>query len=133
MSRKAQTTANDVPGKPFTKVIKVSGELDDSNLLEFKETVKKIIEGSDARVFIFNFSGLEFMGSSIVGYFLALQAKLAENKKQVFFTDCNQTIRDIITFVGLNRLISCCLNVDEAIKKAVPSDDRAKDKSKDNQ
>lgn len=116
MNRAIHITIEAMPGHSSAKIIKVAGELDETNLLKLQEMTDPLINDLENSVIIFNFDGLEFMSSSVVGYFAALHTKMHEANRKVIFTECNPTITDIITFVGLDRVIACHPTLKDAIK-----------------
>ena len=113
------TTANiiieDLPGYPGIKTIHASGELDESNLPELESAVSPLIQDSNSQTLIFNFNGLEFMSSKIIGYLAGLHTTLSSNNKKIILTEFDQTIFDILSLVGMDQIVECHKTMDEVI------------------
>lgn len=116
MNRSMNIIVESFPEHTSAKIITVTGELDDTNLSQLQEMIEPVLNDVHNTVIIFNFDGLEFMGSSVVGYFAELYNKMSDDNRKVIFTECNPTINDIITFVGLDRVIACHPHLKDAIK-----------------
>jgi len=116
MATQANIKVDTSTDRSSVKVINVSGELDESNLPELENVMNPLIKDENNKVIILNFNGLKFMGSKLIGMFAAMYATLNHSQRQIVFAEMNQTITDIVTFVGLNRIIPCYPTLDEALK-----------------
>lgn len=115
MPTTANITVEDLAGYPSAKVIRVVGELDESNLSDLENTVNPLIQNPDAQVIILNFSGLEFMSSKIIGYLAGLYTNLSHENKKMILTEFNQTIFDILSLVGMDQMVGCYGTMNDAI------------------
>lgn len=114
----ANITVNSLEGNHFIKVIHVSGELDETNLPQFEETINTLVLDPEIKVFIFNFMELKFINSKVIGYFAYLYTTLSKDKRRIIFASYNQTIKDILGLVGLDKLVESQATMDDAIEAA---------------
>ena len=118
MATTATITINSLEGNKSVKVIHVAGELDETNLPQFEGALTPLMEDKTVKVFIFNFMELRFINSKVIGYFAYLYTTLSKDKRRIIFASYNQTIRDILTLVGLDKLVESAPTLEEAIESA---------------
>ena len=118
MATTANITINSLEGNNTVKVIHVAGELDETNLPQFEAAIAPLMEDPSVKVFIFNFMELKFMNSKVIGYFAYLYTTLSKDKRRIIFASYNQTIHDILTLVGLDKLVESAATLDIAIQEA---------------
>ena len=118
MATTATITINSLEGNSAVKVIHVAGELDETNLPQFEGAITPLMEDPTVKVFIFNFMELRFMNSKVIGYFAYLYTTLSKDKRRIIFASYNQTIHDILTLVGLDKLVESAPTLDIAIQAA---------------
>jgi anti-anti-sigma factor len=118
MATTATITINSLEGNNTVKVIHVAGELDETNLPQFEGAITPLMEDPTVKVFIFNFMELRFINSKVIGYFAYLYTTLSKDKRRIIFASYNQTIHDILTLVGLDRLVESAPTLDIAIQAA---------------
>jgi anti-anti-sigma factor len=118
MATTATITINSVEGNDAIKVIHVAGELDETNLPEFEGTLTPLIEDQKIKVFIFDFVELRFMNSKVIGFFAYVYTTLSRNQRRIIFASYNQTIYDILTLVGLDKLVDSEVTLEGAIQAA---------------
>jgi len=118
MPTTANITINSVEGNGAIKVIHVAGELDESNLPQFEAAITPLMEDKAVKVLIFNFMELKFMNSKVIGFFAYLYSTLNKDKRRIIFASYNQTIHDILTLVGLDKLVESSPTLDSAIQSA---------------
>jgi anti-anti-sigma factor len=114
----ANITINSLEGSAAIKIIHVAGELDESNLPQFEGAITPLMEDKAVKVLIFNFMELKFMNSKVIGFFAYLYSTLNKDKRRIIFASYNQTIHDILTLVGLDKLVESAPTLDEAIKSS---------------
>ena len=105
---------------PYIKIIDITGELDESNLDEFEKVLQPIVEDESNKRIILKLDGLEFMSSKIIGYLASIHNGLEGTDRQMIFTGCNNTIRDILSVVGLDQMIPCIPTVEKVIEMIQP-------------
>lgn len=97
------------------KLLKFSGQLDESNVDEKAKEIYDIINGIPQGLFlIFDFEKLEYMNSKSIGYLTDWYTKLNEKKGGIIVANARPNILDILQVVGLTQLINCVGTVDEA-------------------
>ncbi len=102
-------------GEMPAKLIKVKGQLDESNVDENAKKIYDLIEKNpDGLSFVFDFSGLEYMNSKSIGYLTDWYGKLNAKKGKIVIAAAKENIVDILQVVGLTQLIPCVATLDEA-------------------
>ena len=97
------------------KLIRVSGQLDESNVDEKAKQIYDVIAAEPQGLFlIMDFSDLEYMNSKSIGYLTDWYTKLSEKKGGIIITQARPNILDILQVVGLTQLITCTATIDEA-------------------
>src|SRR5688572_6936175 len=90
----------DVPEKDHVKVLYFSGELDESNINDFKTEFAPLLTVPDVKTFIFHFRDLSFMNSLAIGYFAGVYSDLKARGIKMILAEMNDHINDILTLVG---------------------------------
>lgn len=99
----------------FLKIVKVSGQLDESNVDEQAKAIYQVIEVNPKNLFlIFDFSALEYLNSKAIGYLTDWYGKVSAEGGKIAIAMARDNIIDILSVVGLTQLIQCYLTLDEA-------------------
>lgn len=113
-----QITIEDLSGAPQGKVVKlvrIVGQLDESNVDEQAKSIYKVIEsGVQGLSLIFDFTGLEYMNSKSIGYLTDWYSKISATGGKVVIAAARENILDILQVVGLTQLIPAYATLDEA-------------------
>lgn len=117
MSTIFQIKVGPVTNHPEIKIIYLSGELDESTLPQLDGAIGPICSNQENQIIIFDFKGLEFMSSKIIGYLSDIHNRMAEQNRRMMMTDYNETIKDIITLVGMDQIIECYDTLEQALTK----------------
>lgn len=97
------------------KIIKFSGQLDESNVDENAKKIYKLIEQSPDNLFlIFDLAELEYMNSKSIGYLTDWYGRITGKKGKVAIARARENILDILQVVGLTQLIHCYPTLEEA-------------------
>lgn len=97
------------------KLIKFSGQLDESNVDENAKKIYKLIDVIDTKpLFIFDFSELEYMNSKSIGYLTDWYGKISAKEGKIVIIGAKENILDILQVVGLTQLIDNYSTVEEA-------------------
>ncbi|HCW32085.1 MAG: hypothetical protein UT55_C0014G0001 [Candidatus Peregrinibacteria bacterium GW2011_GWE2_39_6] len=97
------------------KIIKISGQLDESNVDEQSKTIYQLIEANPKNLYlIFNFAELEYLNSKAIGYLTDWYGKISAEGGKIAIAMAKDNITDILSVVGLTQLITCYLTLDEA-------------------
>ena len=118
----ANITIEDLAGYPGTEVVRVAGELDESNLSDLENAVNPLVQDPNVQTLIFNFNALEFMSSKIIGYLAGLYTTLSHENKKMILAEFNQTIFDILSLVGMDQMVGCYKTMEEVIASITPQD-----------
>lgn len=113
-----QITIEDLSGAPQGKVLKlirIVGQLDESNVDEQAKTIYQLLEsGIQGLNLIFDFSGLEYMNSKSIGYLTDWYSKVSTTGGKVVIASARENILDILQVVGLTQLIPAYATLEEA-------------------
>lgn len=102
-------------GKPI-RVIKISGQLDESNVDEKVQEIYKLIEANPSGLnLIFDLEALEYMNSKSIGYLTDIYGKVTESGGSVAIIKARPNILDILQVVGLTQLIKTYNSREEAL------------------
>lgn len=118
----ATITIEDIPGTPdkAVKLVKFSGQLDESNVDEKAKTMYELISKVPQNLYlIFDFENLEYMNSKSIGYLTDWYTKVTGKKGDIIIAKAKPNILDILQVVGLTQLVKCVPTLDEA-KLAIP-------------
>lgn len=101
----------------IVKTVKISGQLDESNVDEKIQIIYKIFETTPKGVnIIFDLESLDYMNSKSIGYLTDLYGKVTESGGTVAITKAKPNITDILQVVGLTQLIKTFDSTEEAKK-----------------
>ena len=113
-----QITIEDVSGAPAgktVKLIRIVGQLDESNVDEQAKSIYQVIESIPQGLsLVFDFSGLEYMNSKSIGYLTDWYSKVSANGGKVVIASARDNILDILQVVGLTQLVNAYATLDEA-------------------
>ena len=97
------------------KLVKVKGQLDESNVDENAKKIYELIEANPTGVnLVFDFSELEYMNSKSIGYLTDWYGKLNALNGKILIAAARENIVDILQVVGLTQLIPCVESLAEA-------------------
>lgn len=118
MATPIEMTISDVESSSpenVVKLIKIVGQLDESNVDEEAKKIYDLIEQNPKSLnLILDFEGLEYMNSKSIGYLTDWYGKVYENGGKVVIAKAKPNILDILEVVGLTQLIKNYPTVDEA-------------------
>ena len=99
------------------KNVRITGQLDESNVDEKIQIIYKIFETNPKGVnIIFDLEALDYMNSKSVGYLTDLYGKVTEGGGTVAIAKPKPNITDILQVVGLTQLIKTFDSTEEAKK-----------------
>jgi anti-anti-sigma factor len=117
MATPVTLTIEDVESNPemILKIIKIAGQLDESNVDEEAKKVYSLIEQNPTKLsLILDFEELEYMNSKSIGYLTDWYGKIFENGGKVIIAKSKPNILDILEVVGLTQLIKNYPTIEEA-------------------
>lgn len=98
-----------------TKIIHISGQLDESNVDEKIQEIYKSLETSPKGTnLIFDLENLEYMNSKSIGYLTDIYGKVTESGGKLVIAKARPNILDILQVVGLTQLIQAFETTEEA-------------------
>lgn len=101
--------------KMTVKLIKFSGQLDESNVDEKAQVIYDLIDQNPKNLnLIFDFADLEYMNSKSIGYLTDWYGKAYENGGKIVIAKARPNILDILQVVGLTQLIKTYPTIEEA-------------------
>jgi len=113
-----QITIEDVAGVAngkIVKLIRVVGQLDESNVDDEAKAIYQLIESVPGGLsLIFDFMGLEYMNSKSIGYLTDWYSKVSALGGKVAIAGARDNILDILQVVGLTQLVNAYPTLDEA-------------------
>ena len=116
----ASITVEDIPSATadiHIKLVKFSGQLDESNVDDKAKEIYAIIEAVPQGLkLIFDFADLEYMNSKSIGYLTDWYTKLSEKTGSIVICQAKPNILDILQVVGLTQLIQAVGTLEEAKK-----------------
>lgn len=97
------------------KIVKIAGQLDESNVDEKIKTIYTAIEQNPKGLkLLFDLENLEYMNSKSIGYMTDIYGKITESGGQVAIAKAKPNITDILQVVGLTQLIKSFATAEEA-------------------
>ncbi len=97
------------------KIVHLSGEMDETNLPELEQAIAPLAEDATVKNVIFDFNGLEFINSKVIGYFASVYSTTKRVGHELIFANANETIMDILALVGLTEIVPNFNTLEEAI------------------
>lgn len=99
----------------IVKIVKFSGQLDESNVDENAKTIYKLIEETPKNLcLVLDFAELEYMNSKSIGYLTDWYGRVTGKNGKIVIAKARENIMDILQVVGLTQLINCYPTLDEA-------------------
>ena len=104
-----------IPAGKTVKVVRIVGQLDESNVDEQAKFVYQLIEATPQGLsLIFDLAGLEYMNSKSIGYMTDWYSKISSTGGKVVLASPRDNILDILQVVGLTQLVNTYPSLDEA-------------------
>lgn len=113
-----QVSLIDVPNKDTVKVVYLSGEIGGESVDDFKTDLDNALEGEagqSAGSFVLHLRDLEFINSTVIGYFADMYTRLSQSGKKIILAEGNQHILDILDLVGFLSLVEHYPSLRDAI------------------
>lgn len=116
MFKKSIIVAEPLEGRKNVIVVYLEGQMDESNLIDLKNTMEKKVFGGDAEYCILNLKDLQFLNSRVIGYLASLYSISIEKKVHLMLTSAQEGVHDVLVLVGLTKLIPHFLSMEEALE-----------------
>jgi len=92
-------------------------ELDETNTEEVFKIIYKDLWDSKKKKIIFNFKWLKYLNSKSIWYIANLFLHITDNHWEMYISEFNKDIKDILELVWITKIIPTINNVEEAIKE----------------
>ncbi len=97
------------------KVIKLEGQMDESNVDDLAPKVYEVIEGAPAGTsFIIDLELLSYMNSKSIGYMSDWYGKITGKGGKMSIAKAATNIKDVLNVVGLDQVIPLAQTMEEA-------------------
>lgn len=105
----------DLSGKVQLRIVRLDGQLDESNVDEQAGKIYHLIETTpEATFFIFDLEGLTYMNSKSIGFLTDWHLKVTGKKGEILLARARENILDILNVVGLTQIVRTFATIDEA-------------------
>lgn len=116
MPARVQIQVTPTKRNPQIKHVVITGQIDESNLVQVQDHLNPLLKEKDLKGLIFNFKGLEFINSRVIGYLLSVYSDLSEREKVMSIVESNEHIYEILSLVGLTTLVNHYDSFEEALE-----------------
>lgn len=116
MNMNFQLTFEQQPQRPQVSIIKISGEIDEYVLDDFKKKLDEHLKKNEFETYIFHLSELKFINSIVISYFAEIYSGLNQKNRKMIFADGNEAIVDIFDLVGFFNLVEHYESIDKALE-----------------
>jgi anti-anti-sigma factor len=100
---------------PYVKVIVIEGNIDESNLHTVKTKMDAVINDDEVKAIILDFKSLMYINSKVVGYLANTYSLMTEKGGKIIIAGASESMKDIISMVGLNLIIDCVDTIEDAV------------------
>lgn len=98
-------------------VIHVNGDLDHHSSVEIRKIADEKIYENMVKNIVFDFEKTEFMDSSGVGVIMGRYKMVRSLGGQIIGVNIKRNVDKILTFSGLNKLVTRCGSLEEALEQ----------------
>lgn len=91
-------------------------ELDETNADNTFTKIYEMIGNFSKKKIIFNLAWLKYLNSKSIGYIADVFSNIEENNGQMYISNCDEGVKDVLELVGITTIIPTVENEDEAIK-----------------
>ena len=107
--------SSELDGKTKLKIVRIEGQLDESNVDEQAREMYSMIEKLEVGTFlILDLEGLTYINSKSIGFLTDWHLKIAEKKGEIILVRARENIIDILNVVGLTQIVRSFTTIDEA-------------------
>ncbi|SFU31266.1 anti-anti-sigma regulatory factor, SpoIIAA [Clostridium sp. DSM 8431] len=98
-------------------IIRLIGELDHHSAEEVRVKIDDRIERENIKKIIMDFSSVSFMDSSGIGVVVGRFKKISQRDGKLYIAGLKKGIYKVFELSGLFKIINCCKDVEEALKR----------------
>lgn len=92
------------------------GELDETNADKTFTSVYEEIWDFANKKLLFNLAGLKYLNSKSIGYIADVFSNLEENDGQMYISNCDEGVKDVLELVGITTIIPTVEHESEALE-----------------
>ena len=118
--RQLTTNVRPATGQAETYLVVADGEIDLSNVAEFKEAVSLAVEQTRSGHVIIDLTDVSYMDSSGFGTLLSATKKIRPAGGKVFLVGCNDVIARMLRITRLNTIFDLYASEEEALRALPP-------------
>lgn len=97
-------------------IFNFTGELDETNADNtFTKIYEQIWDFSDKKI-LFNLKGLKYLNSKSIGYIADVFSNLEDNDGQMYISNCDEGVKDVLELVGITTIIPTVSDEKEALE-----------------
>lgn len=96
-------------------IFEFSGELDETNADKTFTNMYSEIGSFAGKKIIFNLENLKYLNSKSIGYIADIYSNIEENEGQMYISNCDEGVKDVLELVGITTIIPTVDTVTEAI------------------
>ncbi len=97
-------------------IFEFSGELDETNADKTFTAIYEGIWGFAGKKIIFNLANLKYLNSKSIWYIADIYSNVEENEWQMYISDCDEWVKDVLELVGITTIIPTVDTVHQAIE-----------------
>lgn len=97
-------------------IFEFSGELDETNADKTFTAMYSDIGDFTGKKIIFNLVNLKYLNSKSIGYIADIYSNIEENEGQMYISNCDEGVKDVLELVGITTIIPTVDTVNEAIE-----------------
>lgn len=97
-------------------IFEFSGELDETNADKTFTAMYSDIGEFAGKKIIFNLANLKYLNSKSIGYIADIYSNIEENEGQMYISNCDEGVKDVLELVGITTIIPTVDTVQQAIE-----------------
>ena len=105
--------------KKLYQLVALHGDMDQAGMLLVKDQLEKLVNDFKYRYFVLDFSDLNYIISESIGFLMALNAKLAEEKRTLVVVSAKAHVKDVLMAVGILSVFEYHENFEDFLNKLV--------------
>ncbi|MDD5213551.1 MAG: STAS domain-containing protein [Candidatus Gracilibacteria bacterium] len=97
-------------------IFEFKGELDETNADKTFTAIYTDIGEFEGKKVIFQLGELKYLNSKSIGYIADIFSNLEDNNGQMYITNCDEGVKDVLELVGITTIIPTVDTIEEAIE-----------------
>ena len=96
-------------------IFEFSGELDETNADKTFTGIYSQVGDFSGKKIIFHLGNLKYLNSKSIGYMADIYSNIEDNDGQMYITNCDEGVRDVLELVGITTIIPTVDTLGEAL------------------